>query len=84
MARRTMHESCVKCESKAQVCAYTGFYVLTSKPRKAPKSRRQVKGVLPARGFCFQCFLRYAKGQKWNEAVLEKVRTKLALARHAE
>ena len=84
MARKTVHESCIRCSSRAQVCAYTGFYVLTSKPQKATKNRtrqKQVRGVLPARGFCIDCFLRYAERQGWDGEVMHKVRSTLGITR---
>lgn len=79
MPKKTEHRSCVKCGSRSQVCAYTGFYLLTSKTetRGKSKAQTQVTGTLPARGFCSPCFLRYAKKQGWGEEVILKLRRKL-------
>ena len=82
MPRKTIHQFCIRCSNPAQVCAYTGFYVLTSKTQDAKENRtgqQQVRAVLPARGFCFACFIKYAKSQGWDQAVLRKVRSKLGI-----
>lgn len=80
MPRKTSHQQCVKCGQRAKVGAYTGYYVLSSKPKsgvRTQKAQPQVKATLPARGFCLDCFLGYARGQGWGRAEMKKLRTKL-------
>ena len=78
MPRQSDHKSCVKCGDKAEVCAYTGFYFLTRKSRiRLKPAESRVTGSLPARGFCGDCFLRFAERQGWDENVLKKLLRKL-------
>jgi hypothetical protein len=80
MPKETEHKSCVRCGEKARVCAYTGYYFLTRKSKATPPrkiAKTQIKGTLPSRGFCPECFLRYARSQGWGEEVLLEVRQKM-------
>jgi len=78
MPRRTALEFCVRCKKRAELGVYTGYYRLSSKPRLGQEgNKRQVRGTLPARGFCMDCFLRYAKGQGWDRTVMQKLRSRL-------
>ena len=81
MPRKTAHKWCVRCEEvRAQVGAYTGYYVLSSKSKSGPKPQKpnpQVKGTLPARGFCMDCFLRHARKQGWDDTEMRKLRATL-------
>ena len=57
MPRATRLDSCSTCGGKVQVGVYTAFYVLHHRP--------QIKDTLkPSRGYCVDCFLKFAK--KWG------------------
>jgi hypothetical protein len=80
MPRKTAHRWCVKCEERAQLGVYTGYYVLSVRSNsgnKAQQPKRQVTATLPARGFCVDCFLHYARAQGWGQAEMKELRTKL-------
>ena len=75
-----MHERCVRCDQRARLAAYTGYYVFGSKSEARPKSKQksgQVTGTLPARGFCASCFLDLAKKEGRDEAFVKSLRVKL-------
>jgi len=75
-----VHRWCVKCEERAQLGVYTGYYVLSTNSKsgkKTQKPKHQVTATLPARGFCMDCFLRYARKQGWGNAEMNELRAKL-------
>jgi hypothetical protein len=83
MPRASQLGLCVKCEGKwARIGVYTSYYALRRKPqstaRSTTKSRpRQVKGALPARGFCVDCFLREAMRQGLDTIEMDELRRAL-------
>jgi hypothetical protein len=80
MARKTALKWCVKCDEKAQLGVYTGFYGLADDaevPADGEQRHPQLTGTLPSRGFCADCFRKCAKGQGWDSTVLKKLKEKL-------
>jgi hypothetical protein len=76
MPRGSELKSCVKCGGKAQIDAFTGYYVLRVKSGTGPRED-QVKGTLRARGFCIECFMLVAKGHGLDRGTRVKLRRKL-------
>jgi hypothetical protein len=67
MPRRTQHERCIECEEPVKVCALISYYIVGRKPHSGRPSK-QVKGTLPSRGYCIQCFMKLAKENGTSKA----------------
>lgn len=78
MPKKTKLTYCVKCDKAACIGVYLAYYALRrARQRKegpAQKKRpaTQIKGTLPARGYCMNCFLRLLRSRGLSPAeVLE-------------
>ena len=83
MPKRTRLKECIKCGNAARIGVYLGYYALRGTPKQAarltPSRRRplQVKGTLPARGYCLDCFVRLVKSRGWSRGEVLELQEKI-------
>ena len=75
MARPTTLDRLCRCDHEARVGVYFAYYSVKSKHKSAVS--KQVKGSLPARGYCVDCFLEFAKRKGLPGDERQELREKL-------
>jgi hypothetical protein len=79
MPKRTRLQTCIGCGGTAQLGVGVSYYVLTNPATRKLSSRgkAQIKGSLPARGYCIKCFMSLKRVRRLERAEQQQLRRRL-------
>jgi hypothetical protein len=78
MARESKLDRCDACGHQARMGVFLGYYSIKSKRKSG--ADKQIKGTLPALGYCINCFLKLAKKEGMLQEKRQELREELEAA----